>query len=156
MSLPPTQARIDLQRLSRNVATIRSRLAPSVRVIAVVKADCYGHSDAICAPELVRIGIDMFAVASIEEGIRLRALGIDRRIIVIRPPVPGQSPLYARHDLEPMISTAEHARGLDSAAAEAGRTIRVHLYVDTGMVRNGVAPSEAIDLLRTIDALPRL
>ena len=156
MSSPPTQARIEPRNLAGNLATIRSRLALSVRVIAVVKADCYGHSDTICAPELLRCGIDTFAVASLEEGARLRALGIDARIVVIRPPLPAQSPLYARHDLEAMISTAESALLLDSAAAEAGRTLRVHLYVDTGMVRNGVDPAEAIGMLRTIDALPRL
>lgn len=156
MTPPPTHARIDLGRLGQNVETIRRHLAPSTRIMAVVKADSYGHSAAICAPELLRHGIDMFAVASIEEGIELRRIGIEARILVIRPPVAGQHDLYAGHDLEAMISTAANAVDLDAAAAANGRQLRVHLYVDTGMARNGANPAEVNDLLRTIDTLPML
>lgn len=156
MNLPPTQARIDLGRLAQNVATIRARLAPATRLMGVVKADSYGHSAALCVPELLGCGIDTFAVASVEEGIALRRQGIGARLLVLRPPLSGQQGLYAEFDLEAMISTAANAIDLDAAASALGRRLRVHLFIDTGMVRNGADPAESVDMLRTIDALPGL
>ena len=156
MTPPPTQARIDLGRLRQNLATICAHVAPTTRIMAVVKADSYGHSAALCVPELQRSGVDTFAVASIEEGIELRRLGIQARILVLRPPLSGQFSLYGEHDLEAMISSVANARDLESAAAAVGRRLRVHLYVDTGMVRNGADPAEALDILRTIERLPGL
>ncbi len=143
----PTQARIDLGALRRNVATLRSRLAPGVRMMAVVKSNCYGHEATLCVPELVKAGADMFGVATVEGGRLLRRLGVERRIVVLSPPIEGQMEEFGAFDLEPMISTPRMAREL-AEATPPGTRVTAHLFVDTGMGRNGARPEDVAETLR--------
>lgn len=152
----PTHARISREALRNNIGVIRSRLTPGTRVMGIVKADCYGHGTGICVPEMLAEGIDILGVATAEEGIRLRALGFDTRVVVLPPPLEGQYDLFAAHDMEAVVSTPAIADRLAGAAGAAGCTIRVHMFLDTGMGRNGAPLADALDTLRHIASLKEL
>lgn len=146
----PTHASISREALRNNLQVIRRSLAPGTRIMAVTKANCYAHDAAICIPELVAAGADMFGVATVEEAIALRELGVEKRIAVLPPPLEGQYHLYPEHDLDGVISNPRIADGLAGAAAAAGRRLRVHMFLDTGMGRNGARPDDALETLRYI------
>jgi len=151
----PTQALIDRAAIVNNIRVIRSTIRPGTRIMAAVKADCYGHGLEICLPTLVEAGVEMFGVATVEEGAQLRRLGARNRIIVLSPPVEGQMGEFAMFDLEAMISNRRMAEHL-SRATQPGRTVAVHTFVDTGMGRDGARPEDVLELLRVLDGLDNL
>lgn len=152
----PTRALIDLGALAGNVQVIRRRLRPETRIMAVVKANCYGHDANLCVPELRRLGIDIFATASVEEARRLRSIGVDERIVVLGPPLEGQYDDFAEHGIEALISNRRMAEALAATADRHGRRLAVHLFVDTGMGRNGAAVAEVLETLQMASDLPSL
>lgn len=152
----PTHARIDAEALRSNIRLLSRRLAKDTSLMAVVKADCYGHGVEHCVPVMLEEGITIFGVATVEEGARLRRFGLRERIVVLPPPLSGQFERYAEHDLEALFSDAGMAEGLSAAAVATGRRLRVHLHIDTGMTRNGVAPGEAVELMRAVSRLDGL
>jgi alanine racemase len=152
MMIRPTHAVIDLDALRNNLGVIRSHLAPQTEIMAVVKADCYGHSAALCVPELLAHGVRRFAVATVEEGEALRALGLRERITVLAPPLEGQYQVLAEHDLEPLISSVQMAETLHHVAISSGRKLRAHLFVDTGLARNGMPLQDVVESLGTMAA----
>lgn len=139
----PTRATIATDALRRNLAAIRSRLAPETRVMGVVKANCYGHGVEICVPVLEAEGIDIFGVATISEAEQLRRNGVASRIVLLTTPCEAEAESIVALDLEPFISDVESATWLAAAARRHARELRVHLYVDTGMTRNGCDPGDA-------------
>ena len=145
----PTKAEIDLDRLRANLDHVRDLAGPA-DVMAVVKANAYGHGVEHVLPVLREAGVRQFAVATVQEGIELRELGVEGRILVLEAPLPEYLPAYARHDLSVTIPSMELARAA-ARRARGGERLRVHLNVDTGMGRIGVPPEragEAVDLLR--------
>lgn len=149
----PTRAIIDRAALRANLGLIRRKLSAQTAIMAVVKANCYGHDVSICVPELLDAGADMLAVATIEEAAKLRSLGITARIVVLAPALEGQYEEFAVHNAEPFISDARSAEKLASVADAQGRRLQAHLFVDTGMRRDGVAPQEALETLRRCAAM---
>jgi alanine racemase len=131
-----TWAEINLGHLHRNLDAIRKHVAPA-RVMVVVKANAYGHGLARVAQSLAS-QVDYLGVAVLEEGIFLRELGIQTPILVLGGIWGEQVPKYLEHDLTFTASSVERLEQIDSAAAQAGRTARVHLKIDTGMERIGV------------------
>lgn len=156
MMIRPTRALIDTDALLHNLGVIRRSLRGSARVIGVVKADCYGHGASICVPVLQQGGVDIFAVATIEEAANLRQIGVEEQIVVMAPPLEGQYGDFIRLEAEPFVSNRLSAERLSTAAQALGRDARCHLFVDTGMGRDGIAPSDALDLLQTITRMPGL
>ncbi|MBC8146068.1 MAG: alanine racemase, partial [bacterium] len=152
----PTHARINRNALRSNIRTIRAQLAPMTSVMAIVKANCYGHGIEHCIPTMRDERIDFFGVATVEEGAELRAFGVDGRVVVLPPPPSGQCEEFVHSDLEAMISDTASAEELSGAAVALGRVVRVHLHVDSGMTRNGVCPDDALELARRIAELPGL
>jgi alanine racemase len=148
----PTHALIDREALRSNIRLLRRRLEPEARLMAVVKANCYGHGVEHCVPLMREEGVDIFGVATAEEGIGLREFGVTERVVVLPPPLRGQVGIYVRHDLEALLSEAPIADELAAAAAAAGRVLRAHLHIDTGMTRNGIDPAGAVDLMRRLSA----
>jgi len=139
-ALTPTVAEIRLDHLRHNVRTLQ-RLAAPAAVMAVVKADAYGHGAARTAPVLAEEGITQFAVATVGEGVALREAGITGRILVLGAPLPGALPAYQHHALEVNVCSraiAEAACQLASSAAP----LQVQLKVDTGMSRLGLTPDD--------------
>ena len=142
MSNRPTGARVDLDAIRSNFLAISNVVAPSShqpipKIIAVVKANAYGHGAAEVGPALEQAGAAMLACADIEEGIVLRRAGVRVPILVFG--ALGISDLHGvfQHYLTPTISTPSAARALQAAAAKHGAILKCHLKIDTGMNRLG-------------------
>ncbi len=134
----PTWAEIDLNNLAANFNHIKQRVSPTARVMAVVKANAYGHGAVECARRLAREGADWFGVALPEEGIELRTAGITQPILCLAGYWPGQAAGCIRHGLTPVVYHLEMIEALNQAAANAGVIADVHVKIDTGMGRLGV------------------
>jgi alanine racemase len=134
----PTHALVDLAALRANHAVIRARVGPHVRMLAPVKGDAYGHGARDVARTLQEDGCDAFGVALVEEGAQLRDAGITGTVLCLGGVGRfGAEEAVARH-LTPALYDEGDAARLDAAARAAGRTVAVHLKVDTGMGRLGV------------------
>lgn len=144
--LRPVWAEIDLAAVRANVTELSAIVAPA-RVLAVVKADGYGHGAVATARAAVEAGAAMLGVALVEEGVELREAGIDAPILVLSEPVAGAASAVVEARLTPAVYTAAGIEALAKAVVEhdAG-PLPVHLKVDTGMHRVGAAP-EAADAL---------
>jgi len=134
----PTWAEIDLNNLAANFNQVKQRVSPTARVMAVVKANAYGHGAVECARRLAREGADWFGVALPEEGIELRDSGITQPILCLAGYWPGQAAACIRHQLTPVVYRLEMIEALNQAAANAGVVADVHVKIDTGMGRLGV------------------
>lgn len=132
---------IDHDALRHNLAVVR-RLAGGADVIGVVKANAYGHGDVEVARTLVAAGVERLAVATVDEGARLRDAGIGVPLLLLWGIGPDEVASVVRHRLEPIVSDAAT---LDLLAPAAGG-LGVHLKVDTGLGRQGVAPEAAVRL----------
>ncbi|MBL8967131.1 MAG: alanine racemase [Spirochaetaceae bacterium] len=152
----PTRAEIRLGALRRNFGKARGLAGPGVKVMAVVKANAYGHGILRVATELVAAGADYLGVAFLEEGMFLRRNGIRAPILVLGAINAGQIPRFLEHDLEFTLPSAEKAKAVSAAAVAAGAVARVHLKVDTGMERIGVHWYAAEPFLDEALALPGL
>lgn len=152
----PTQAHISRSALAANIRLLRSRLSLTTKILGVVKGDCYGHGLPLCLPTMIDEGIDIFGVATVNEAQDLRDFGFTGRILLLTTPFELERTSIARLDLETLVSDAATATWLSATAGATGRTLRIHLYADTGMTRNGVSPEEASDLadfVRRLDGL---
>lgn len=148
----PTCAWIDLAALAHNWAIAR-RAAGDRRVIAVVKADAYGHGAAVVARRLLREGCDGFAVATASEVAALRAAGVDAPVLLLDG-VHGAADARTALALgaTPVLHDEAMRVAVEEAAASLGRRARVHVEVDTGMRRLGVPEREAADLIARVAA----
>jgi alanine racemase len=144
----PTVATIDLSALAHNVEQIR-RAVPTCEILAVVKADAYGHGALTITQALGRLGITRFAVATLQEGMALRDGGVRAAILVMGALVPEQLPDLIGYRLTPVLSEAATARQLIDLLRTKTRPYPVHIKVDTGMGRLGLLPDAALDLLQS-------
>lgn len=142
----PTVAEIDLDRLTRNYRAIADHVAPA-GVMAILKANAYGHGLVEVARHLEQLGAPYFGVAYLEEGILLRESGIQTPILVLGGILGNQAPLFLRYGLTVTASSVEKLEHLEAAAANMGVQARVHLKIDTGMERIGVHYYSADTLL---------
>jgi alanine racemase len=138
----PTVARVDLGALKSNYQAIVAQLALErperpPGIIAVVKANAYGHGAGQCARALEEAGADLLACADIEEGLALRAAGVRAEILVFGALSVSDLDGLFDGSLTPTISTPGAARAVEAAAARYRRPIRYHLKIDTGMNRLG-------------------
>ena len=148
----PTWAEIDLNNLAANFQKIKTRVSPAARVMAIVKANAYGHGAVACARRLASEGAEWFGVALPEEGIELRASGITQPILCLAGYWPGQAALCIQHRLTPVVYRLEMIEALHKAAANAGVVVDVHLKVDTGMGRLGVRRDELRDFVAALES----
>jgi alanine racemase len=137
----PTWAEIDLQALSANLRAIRARVGTRP-ILAVVKANAYGHGAAGVARALEKDGVESLGVALPEEGIELRRAGVSRPILVLGGFTPEQADAILQHGLVPAIFRPDQIEALSRAATARGVEAAVHLKVDTGMGRLGVPPGD--------------
>jgi len=137
----PTRAEIDLGALTRNLETLRTA-APGIDVLAVVKADAYGHGAVPVSRALEAAGVRFLGVALVEEGLALRHAGVTSDILVLGGAYDGGWETMLEHRMVPVVFRPEHLASLDAAAAVRGATARAHLKVDTGMGRLGVLPQD--------------
>lgn len=136
---------IDHAAIRTNLDVIR-RMAGVAQVIAVVKANAYGHGAVAVARTLVAGGVERLAVATVDEGAELRAAGIVAPTLLLWGIGPDEGPAVVEHELEPVVYDVRGLELLESMARTSGRRIGVHLKVDTGLGRQGATPHDAVEL----------
>ena len=147
---------LDLDALANNVAVIRREIGPGLDLIAVVKANAYGHGVRGIAPALEALGVERFAVVWVHEGVALRALGITRPIVVLGHAFPEDAETAVRHQLTLTCHSAALGDALSRAAQQVGARAAVHIKVDTGLHRFGVEPEQAVALADHLRRFPAL
>jgi alanine racemase len=146
-TLLPTYAIVNLAALAHNLSRIKRYLSPGCEVMAIVKANAYGHGAVETAHALAKQGIGQFAVASIEEGIELRLAGLSASIVVLGALFEEQLPDLVAHGLTPVVSDSRLLPALTKAAGLLSAPYPIHLKVETGMGRLGLSPEELLALL---------
>ncbi len=152
-SLRPTRAEIDLDALARNIAIVRSEAGPA-KVLAVVKADAYGHGVVPVATRLEKEGVDGFGVALAEEGIELREAGVHAGILILNGGYSGAHDDVIEAGLTPVLYDLGEAAAFAHASRE--RRFGIHVEIDTGMSRLGVTMRELDGFLRGLAKHPAL
>ena len=146
---------IDLEAIRSNVRVMRAASAEGAKFLAVVKANGYGHGAVPVARAAIEAGASMLAVAIPEEGVELREAGITAPILVLGGIEPQAAEAVAAYDLTQVVFDEARIRALSEAGVKLGRTVNVHLKLDTGMCRIGVrTEDEAAALTALIDSLP--
>lgn len=143
----PITVSISLDALIRNYQQIRQWIAPSTKILPVIKADAYGHGAIPVAQTLEHLGIFGFGVASVMEGVTLREHHIHCPILVMGPILPQHLSEIIRHRLTPVISRAEIVQQLIELLFPGAISFPIHLKVDTGLHRLGFENDEALSLL---------
>ena len=131
---------VDLAALEHNYRQLRGLCAPQVKLLAVVKADAYGHGLLPVARKLAAAGADYLGVGSLEEGLRLRQAGITVPVLLLLGILPEEAERAVAAGLDVALFRQDVAQALAAAGASQGKKARVHLKVDTGMGRLGVLP----------------
>ncbi len=144
----PVWAEVDMYHLAQNLSTIRRRVEPGTGIMAVVKANAYGHGAMPVARFLVREGVGHLAVAFAAEGTQLREGGITAPILVMGPNERAEAEELVTYDLTTSIDDLEMARALQAAALRLGRVAAVHLRVDLSGAGIGLPPESALRALR--------
>ncbi len=145
MPMRPCWAEIRTRALEENFRFLARLAAPHAELLAIVKANAYGHSLALCAPAVVRAGAKWLGVTSVEEGVATRALCPDARVLIMSGIARGQAAAAIQFELTPIAWELWQLAELEAAARASGATpgsVAVHLEVDTGMSRQGVLPGE--------------
>src|SRR5690606_29885146 len=144
----PTVASINLDHLRHN-ARVLQKHAGDAELMAVVKADAYGHGAVPVARALRSVGVRQFAVAILSEAIALRRGGISEEILVFGGPLRAQLPAYQQYNLQVNVTSDDVAHWVADAALE-GQPLRVHVKVDTGMSRLGLQIPDAVEQINRL------
>ncbi len=148
----PTIAEVDLDALESNLRRVSALLKGGAEILAVVKADAYGHGAVPVARALAGAGVAMLGVASLEEAVELRRAGLALPILILGGVQTGEVEEIIANRLTPVLYSLEIARALNEEAGKRGSRMPVHLKVDTGMNRLGICWRNwdtAIELLRS-------
>ncbi len=150
--------RVEISRsaLRHNLAVCRGLAGADCGIVAMVKADAYGHGMVECARILAGEGVGIFGVAEAVEGVRLRRADIGGEILVLAGTLPETVGAMLEHDLTPVVTDSAMLDHLAHQAAAAGREVGVELKVDAGMGRLGCLADEMEAVIRRIDVLPHL
>ena len=151
----PTVAIVDLDAIRYNLRQVIEKVKPA-GVMAVVKANAYGHGMAEVAHTALETGADYLAVALVEEGIELREAGISDPTLVFGGFFPDQAEFFVRYNLDVTLYSPENAKALERAAKLLRKPARVHIKIDTGMGRVGVPWEEAASFVRKILQIPNI
>jgi alanine racemase len=151
-----TRAIIDLNAIGSNVAAVRNIIGSERDLMAIVKADAYGHGALEVSRTVLNNGATCLGVALPEEGETLRTHGIHVPILVLGLIHPGEVFKVVQARLEQTLCTLETAEALDQAARASSKTIDVHIKVDTGMGRIGIHPHDVLDFVHRINRFKNL
>jgi alanine racemase len=152
----PTWAEVSLASLRQNFRTVVKHVGAGVTACAVVKADAYGHGAVECSRSLEAEGAKWLGVTSLDEAIPLRDAGIESRVLLMTGFWRGEESEIVRLCLTPTVWEPWHIESLETAAACGAGRHAVHLKVDTGMGRLGVALDELPAVLKALNAAPHL
>ncbi len=152
-----TWAEIDLDAIAWNVRQLKKHLGERTELMAVVKANAYGHGTLPVAQVALQNGATRLAIGRVDEAIKLRKAGIEAPILLLCYTTPAQSRDIVRYGLTPTVNALEQAQALSQAvAAQDTPPLTIHIKVDTGMGRFGLMPEEALDFARAVTAMPAL
>lgn len=151
--LRPVWAEIDLDNYTHNIRVIKKRY-PNAIIMAVVKADGYGHGAIQVAKAGVLGGAERLAIAIVDEGIELRTAGFTVPIQVLGGTLENQLEQVVDYDLIQTVYNLEIPQALSKIAQRKKKKVKVHLKIDTGMGRIGVLPAKALEMAEKIVALP--
>lgn len=134
---PSTHVAVDTDALVHNLMCVRTRLADDVKLMAVVKANGYGHDTVLAAEAFAGAGADWFGVSTPHEAIALREADITQPVLVFLPVPPDELPDLIEADITATVASIENVVECADAAGEAKKAVNVHCYVDTGLGRVG-------------------
>ncbi|MCU7495586.1 MAG: alanine racemase [Ignavibacteria bacterium] len=146
----PTIAKINRSNLKYNFLNIRKRVKKT-KVMAIVKADAYGHGMVECVKTLLSLDDkkpDYYAVALLEEAVEFRKAQFRSPVLVFAPPLKEEVPEFIKHKLLPTVFTEEHLENFRSFAKD--KKVRIHIKIDTGMGRLGVNFKDAVDFIKKV------
>ncbi|MGM9992273.1 MAG: alanine racemase [Candidatus Bruticola sp.] len=144
---------VNLDAIRHNYRNLRQS-APNSEILAIVKSEAYGHGLETVALTLNEEGVWGFGIANIDEGRRLRRLGITKPIVLVAPILPTQIEEAIKLDLRPPIMDLEFAKAFSDTAVKLGKNAKMHLKVDTGMGRLSVQPKELLSFCAQVAKLP--
>lgn len=146
---------IDKDNLLHNLEIIKSQ-APNSEILAVVKANAYGHGAINIAKNIQDAGVNYFGVAYAEEGAELRNSGITSNIVVMVPASDNDIDLILENNLEITVSSLEFAKIINKTAKSENKKVQTHLFVNTGMNRDGILPEKAKEFTSELSKLTNL
>jgi alanine racemase len=149
-------AEIDLAALRHNIAAVRRVLEPRTRILAVAKADAYGHGALPIAWTALESGCAMIGVGDSTEAVQLREGGISGPILILGAVVEEEIHKVVQYDISVTVHSADLLTLLNQEAYRRNRRLRVHLKVDTGMARLGASPARTLDVARAVLSCPNL
>ena len=148
-----TWAEINLDALEHNYRALRALAPWGCKFLGLVKANAYGHGAVPVARKLQSLGADMLAVACFNEALELRQGGITLPILCLGRTPEELSPLLAEYDVTQTVEDLDSARVMSKAAVEAGKSLSVHIKLDTGMGRLGFLWRKGEDNIRILDEI---
>ncbi|MGL5081247.1 MAG: alanine racemase, partial [Microcoleaceae cyanobacterium] len=148
---------VDLAAIAENVQQIKTLLSPQTGLMAVVKADAYGHGATFVAQILSQAGVSGFAIATIPEGIELREAGINKPILVLGAVhTPDEVRAIAHWQLQPTLCTPQQALLFSATLSSLNQSLAVQLNIDTGMSRLGTPWQQTLEFVQLVRRLPNL
>ncbi len=153
------EALVSTGNLAHNYRRVRERTGETCRVMGIVKANAYGHGANHVSKTLESLGVRDFGVANIDEAIRLRtsqSISGGASVLAFCSPPPSHIPFYLRHDVQATICDFDTLRAAEAVAGSENRTLGIHVKIDTGMGRLGIAPAAAFSLLTAVEESPSL
>jgi alanine racemase len=154
MNRYPAWVEIDLDAAKHNIDRVRSIVPPGVRMLLVVKADAYGHGAVQISRLAVECGVDMLGVATLDEGRELRKAGLTLPILILSPVLPQELEGVLENNLAVTASSYEFVEKASGIAVRRGAICTLHVEVDTGMGRAGIAQGQAIESISRMSSLP--
>lgn len=150
---------VDLDRIDYNLRSIKARLRPGCLIMGVVKADAYGHGDKYIADELVKLGVNWFAVSNLSEAMSLRNQGIFHPILILGTTPPDKARILCEYNITQTVFSLQYGQSLQAEAQKAGVTVSCHIKVDTGMGRIGFDGQDlplAVEEISQVCSFPNL
>lgn len=151
-----TWAEIDIDALKHNIKVIKKHVAPGAEIMGVVKADACGHGAVYVAKELLKEGVNFFAVSMLDEAVELRNAGIQSPILILSDNEPECAETIVELDIRQGVYSVETAQKLSDAAVKIGKTAKIHIKIDSGMGRVGFLPDAAPDMVEVISKMPNM
>lgn len=142
-----TAAEVSANALRHNLQMIRLA-APGRAVTAMVKANAYGHGMINCAKVLRKENVEYLGVAFIDEAVKLRLAGDKGNILVLVSALPEEVSKFIEYEIEPAFSSFEALEAFAKSAGAAGKSVKGHLFIDTGMHRDGIQPHQALEFMQ--------
>ncbi|MBL7197245.1 MAG: alanine racemase [Candidatus Omnitrophica bacterium] len=152
----PTWAEVSLSAIDYNFKQVKRKVKNQAKILAVIKADAYGHGAVRVAKRLERCGVEYFGVATVLEAIELRENKIDTSILILATFFPHEFPALIRYNITPTIADLKTAIYLNKKLNKLGRKMPIHIKIDTGMGRIGVWYKDSMSFIKSLSKLRNL